>query len=55
MQSFYEEVMGMRQMVDEVSFISDDEQGRCRAVVAFAPEGYAMEFDHFREHPVSTP
>jgi predicted enzyme related to lactoylglutathione lyase len=110
MQTFYEEVMGLRQVVDQgwakvyqgsrtgyiglvderrgmnrwtekkavnVSFIvddidgwfsyvkqrdafplrgtavSDDEAGRYRAFVGYDPEGYFMEFDLFREHPLN--
>ena len=110
MQSFYEEVMGLRQVVDQgwakvyqasrtgfvglvderrgmhrwsetkavnVSFIlddidgwhryvhqhssfplrgttvTDDAQGRYRAFVGYDPEGYFMEFDRFREHPLN--
>jgi catechol 2,3-dioxygenase-like lactoylglutathione lyase family enzyme len=110
MQAFYEEVMGLREVVDQgwakvyqgsrtgyiglvderrgmnratekkavnVSFIiddidgwfayvrqrgaftlrgtgvSDDEAGRYRAFVGYDPEGYFMEFDVFREHPLN--
>ena len=110
MQTFYEEVMGLRQVVDQgwakvyqasrtgfvglvderrgmnrwsetkavnVSFIiddidgwhshvtrnatfplrgavlNDDAQGRYRAFVGYDPEGYFMEFDRFREHPLN--
>ena len=110
MQTFYEEVMGLRQVVDQgwtkiyqgsrtgflglvderrgmhrwtekkavnVSFIiddidgwfafvksrgafplrgaavSDDDVGRYRAFVGYDPEGYYMEFDLFREHPLN--
>jgi catechol 2,3-dioxygenase-like lactoylglutathione lyase family enzyme len=111
MQTFYEEVLGLRQVVDQgwakiyegsktghvglvderrgmnrwtdtkavnVSFliddidgwftavkdrelfplrgtaVSDDEAGRYRAFVGYDPEGYYMEFDVFRTHPVNT-
>ena len=110
METFYEEVMGLRQVVDQgwakvyqgsrtgyiglvderrgmnrwsekkavnVSFIlydidgwfntvkqrnafplrdtvvSDDASGRYRAFVGYDPEGYYMEFDVFRDHPVN--
>ena len=110
MQTFYEEVIGLRQVVDQgwakvyqgsrtgyiglvderrgmnrwtekkavnVSFIIDDidgwfayvkrrgvfplrgtevnedEAGRYRAFVGYDPEGYFMEFDLFREHPLN--
>lgn len=110
MQTFYEEVLGLRQMVDQgwakvyegsrtghvglvderrgmnrwsetkavnVSFlvddidgwfravkdrelfplrgtaVSDDEVGRYRAFTGFDPEGYFMEFDVFRDHPLN--
>lgn len=110
MQTFYEEVMGLREVVDQgwtkiyqgsrtgfvglvderrgmhrwtekkavnVSFIiddidgwfafvkergafalrgtevSDDDLGRYRAFVGYDPEGYYMEFDLFREHPMN--
>jgi catechol 2,3-dioxygenase-like lactoylglutathione lyase family enzyme len=111
MQTFYEEVLGLRQIVDQgwakiyegsktghvglvderrgmnkwtetkavnVSFliddidgwfnavkdralfplrgtaVSDDEAGRYRAFVGYDPEGYYMEFDLFRAHPLNT-
>jgi catechol 2,3-dioxygenase-like lactoylglutathione lyase family enzyme len=111
MQTFYEEVLGLRQVVDQgwaklyagsktghvglvderrgmnkwtatkavnVSFliddidgwfaavrdgalfplrgtaVSDDEAGRYRAFVGYDPEGYYMEFDLFRAHPLNT-
>ena len=111
MQTFYEEVLGLRQVVDQgwakiyegsktghvglvderrgmnkwsatkavnVSFliddidgwfkavkdrglfplrgtgVSDDEAGRYRAFVGYDPEGYFMEFDLFRAHPLNT-
>ena len=110
MQTFYEEVLGLRQVVDQgwakiyagsktghvglvderrgmnhwtetkavnVSFlvddidgwfkavkdralfplrgtaVSDDEAGRYRAFVGYDPEGYYMEFDLFRQHPMN--
>ena len=110
MQAFYEEVMGLRQVVDQgwakvyqasrtgyvglvderrgmntwtekkavnVSFlvddldgwfgyvkqrnafplrgtaVNDDDAGRYRAFVGYDPEGYFMEFDLFREHPLN--
>jgi catechol 2,3-dioxygenase-like lactoylglutathione lyase family enzyme len=110
MQTFYEEVLGLRQVVDQgwakvyegsktghvglvderrgmnkwtetkavnVSFliddidgwfaavkeralfplrgtaVSDDEAGRYRAFVGYDPEGYYMEFDLFRAHPLN--
>jgi catechol 2,3-dioxygenase-like lactoylglutathione lyase family enzyme len=110
MQTFYEEVLGLRQVVDQgwakiyegsrtghvglvderrgmnrwtetkavnVSFlvddidgwfttvkdrglfplrgtaVSDDDAGRYRAFVGYDPEGYFMEFDVFREHPLN--
>jgi catechol 2,3-dioxygenase-like lactoylglutathione lyase family enzyme len=110
MQTFYEEVLGLRQVVDQgwakiyegsrtghvglvderrgmnrwtetkavnVSFliddidgwfnavktrglfplrgtaVSDDEAGRYRAFVGYDPEGYYMEFDLFRDHPMN--
>jgi catechol 2,3-dioxygenase-like lactoylglutathione lyase family enzyme len=110
MQAFYEEVLGLRQVVDQgwtkvyqgsrtgyiglvderrgmkqwtatkavnVSFlvddidgwfncvrqrdafpvrgpaVSEDEAGRYRAFVGYDPEGYFMEFDLFREHPLN--
>ena len=33
--------------------VSDDEAGRYRAFVGYDPEGYFMEFDLFREHPLN--
>lgn len=110
MQTFYEEVLGLRQVVDQgwakiyegsrtghvglvderrgmnrwtetkavnVSFliddidgwfdavksrglfplrgtaVSDDDAGRYRAFVGYDPEGYYMEFDLFRDHPMN--
>ena len=110
MQTFYEEVLGLRQVVDQgwakiyagsktghvglvderrgmnhwtetkavnVSFlvddidgwfkavkdralfplrgtaVSDDDAGRYRAFVGYDPEGYYMEFDLFRQHPMN--
>lgn len=34
--------------------VNDDEAGRYRAFVGYDPEGYYMEFDRFREHPLNT-
>ncbi|MBK7596935.1 MAG: VOC family protein [Gemmatimonadetes bacterium] len=34
--------------------VSDDEAGRYRAFVGYDPEGYFMEFDLFRAHPLNT-
>jgi hypothetical protein len=34
--------------------VSDDEAGRYRAFVGYDPEGYYMEFDLFRAHPLNT-
>jgi len=34
--------------------VSDDEAGRYRAFVGYDPEGYYMEFDVFRAHPLNT-
>lgn len=33
--------------------VNDDEAGRYRAFVGYDPEGYYMEFDLFREHPLN--
>jgi hypothetical protein len=33
--------------------VSDDEAGRYRAFVGYDPEGYYMEFDLFRDHPMN--
>lgn len=33
--------------------VSDDTQGRYRAFVGYDPEGYYMEFDLFRDHPIN--
>lgn len=33
--------------------VNDDEAGRYRAFVGYDPEGYFMEFDIFREHPLN--
>ncbi len=33
--------------------VSDDEAGRYRAFVGYDPEGYYMEFDLFRQHPLN--
>lgn len=33
--------------------VSDDEAGRYRAFVGYDPEGYFMEFDLFRDHPMN--
>jgi catechol 2,3-dioxygenase-like lactoylglutathione lyase family enzyme len=33
--------------------VSDDAAGRYRAFVGFDPEGYYMEFDPFRDHPLN--
>jgi len=34
--------------------VNDDEAGRYRAFVGYDPEGYFMEFDLFRDHPLNT-
>lgn len=34
--------------------VSDDDAGRYRAFVGYDPEGYYLEFDTFREHPLNT-
>ena len=33
--------------------VSDDDAGRYRAFVGYDPEGYFLEFDLFREHPLN--
>ena len=34
--------------------VSDDDEGRYRAFIGYDPEGYFMEFDIFRAHPMNT-